>query len=298
MLRGIEIVIFDIQDIGIRPYTYISSLFYMMEEAAKYGIEIIVLDRPNPMGGIIVDGPMLDKNWRSFIGYVNVPYCHGMTVGELAQFFNAEYAIHAKLRVIPLQGWKRDMDFFHTGLIWIPTSPYVPEADTPFYMATTGLLGELELVNIGIGYTLPFKCVGAPWIDADTFAAKLNEQRCAGVHFLPFHYRPFYGLYKEEECHGVLIRILDPTCYRPSTTQYLIMGILKSLYPKEVERRLTHQNSGKKQLFCKANGNAEAWRLLREEKYIAWKLVALDKEERKHFLEIRKKYLLYPIESA
>ena len=130
--------------------------FFAMEEAAKHHIPLIVLDRPNPIGGTTVDGPPLEKEHRSFIGYLDIPYCHGMTIGELAQYFNSEYNIGCELSIVPMKGWKRSMHFAQTKLPWTPTSPQVPEADTPLYYATTGIIGELGLVSIGIGYTLPF----------------------------------------------------------------------------------------------------------------------------------------------
>ena len=135
-----------------------------MEEAAKRGIEVIVLDRPNPINGLTIDGPLLDEKWRSFIGYVNVPYCHGMTIGELARFFNEEYNVGCQLKIVPMRGWKRSMSYADTGLPWIPPSPNIPEADTPFFFPSTGILSGLKLFNIGVGYTLPFKIAGAPWI--------------------------------------------------------------------------------------------------------------------------------------
>ena len=214
MLKDVDILIYDIQDIGSRSYTYITTLFYVMEEAAKAQIPLIVLDRPNPINGLLVEGPMLNERWRSFIGYVNVPYCHGMTVGELALFFNAEYQIGCKLEVIQMQGWKRWMHFEDTGLAWVPTSPHIPEADTPLFYASTGIIGELGIVSIGIGYSLPFKVVGAPWIRAQEFATAMNAQRLPGVHFMPYHFKPFYGLYKEKQCQGVLIRITDPHVFK------------------------------------------------------------------------------------
>ena len=176
MLKQIDVLVYDIQDIGSRSYTYISTLFYAMEECAKKNIQVIVLDRPNPLNGLTVDGPMMEEQYRSFLGYINVPYCHGMTIGELARFFNGEYEIGCKLTVIPMKGWSRRMSFDETGLPWIPTSPYIPEATTAYYYPTTGVLGEFSLVNIGIGFTLPFKVVGAPWIDAKKFAQALNAK--------------------------------------------------------------------------------------------------------------------------
>ncbi|KKM06209.1 hypothetical protein LCGC14_1746310, partial [marine sediment metagenome] len=200
MLKDVDVIIYDIQEIGCRPYTYASTLYYVIEEAAKKNIKVIVLDRPNPINGIITNGPMLDEKYRSFLGYINVPYCHGMTIGELANFFNSEYKVNCNLEVILMKGWQRDMTFSDTGLSWIPTSPNMPEADSPYFCASTGILGELEIVSIGIGYTLPFKIVGAPWIDAEKFASNLNKQKLPGVIFFPFYFKPFYGAYRNQNC--------------------------------------------------------------------------------------------------
>jgi uncharacterized protein YbbC (DUF1343 family) len=293
MLKDVDVLIYDIQDIGCRTYTYVTTLFYVMEEAAKRNIEVIVLDRPNPLNGTIVDGPMLHPEWRSFFGYINVPYCHGMTVGELANLFNSEYHIGCKLTVVPMRGWKRSMDFKETGLSWIPTSPHIPEADTPLFYASTGILGELDIVNIGVGYTTPFKVVGAPWIDPLLFSEKLNAQKLPGVKFIPFNYRPFYGSYKGIDCQGVLIVITDRSVFRPLAVQYLIMGMLKSLYPKEIEKKLAAITPLKKSMFCKVNGNEEMFTLLLNEKFVAWKLIQFDENQRKEFLSLRQKYLLY-----
>jgi len=291
MLKGLDIVVYDIQCTGVRAYTYPTTLFYMMEAAAKAGIEVVVFDRPNPINGVVVDGLMLDEKLRSFIGYINVPYCHGMTIGELATFFNAEYKVGCKLTVVPMKGWKRTMSYTDTGLHWIPPSPNVPEPDTPLFCPATGLLGELQICNIGIGFTLPFKIVGASWIKAVEFADALNAQKLPGVHFQPYYYRPFWGMSKGVDCQGVLIQIRDIKVYRPVATQYLILGILKSLYPKEFMLRLG--KTGPKDLFCKANGTELVYQIISDEKYPAWKLIDMQKAEREAFMELRKKYLLY-----
>ncbi len=291
MLKNIDVLIYDIQSTGVRSYTYQTTLFYAMEEAAKLGIEVIVLDRPNPINGLVVDGPMLEEKWRSFIGYINVPYCHGMTIGELAKFFNEEYKIGCKLKVILMKGWERSMSYRDTGLAWIPPSPNVPEPDTPLFCSTTGILGELSMLNIGVGFTLPFKIVGAPWINAQDFAEKLNAQKLPGVHFQPFHFRPFWGLYKGQDCQGVLIHITDTKIYKPLSVQFLLLGIIKSLYPKEFNLHLNEKRS--KDLFCKANGTDAVYEILLKEKYPAWKLIELHKKEREVFLEKREKYLMY-----
>ena len=291
MLKDITLLIFDIQDIGSRSYTYINTMFYAMEEAAKRGISFMVLDRPNPINGVTVDGPLLEEKWRSFLGYINVPYCHGMTVGELAKYFNSEYKVGCKLDVIPMQGWKRQMTFQETGLQWIPTSPYIPESTTPFFYPTTGIIGELRLVNIGIGYTLPFKVIGAPWIEAMNFAKQLNTQKFPGVHFEPIHYRPMHGRFAKEDCQGVLIQVTDPLVYKPVSTQYLLLGMLKGLYPEKFEESLDAIKKNKETL-CKLNGCEEIYRVIVEEKNVVWKLRTLQEKGRDAFLKKRQKYLI------
>lgn len=293
MLKGIDVIFCDIQDIGSRSYTYMSTLYYVMEEAARRGITIVIFDRPNPMGGNIVDGPVLSDGFRSFVGYVDVPYCHGMTMGELAKYFNTERQINCRLKVIPMRGWERRMSFRDTGLQWVPTSPNIPEQDTPFFYATTGILGELSIVNIGIGYTQPFKLVGAPWIDGKKLAAQLNAQKFPGVKFFPIVYRPLFGLYKNEECKGVKIFITDETTFKPVAVQYMLIGMLKSLYPQEFAKRIGQVSTERKKFFNLINGTDEIWNLMTLERYPAWKMVEHDKKEREKFISKRKSYLLY-----
>ncbi len=290
MLRQVTLLLYDIQDIGSRSYTYINTLFFVMEEAAKRKIPVVILDRPNPINGLTIDGPMLEEKWRSLVGYVNLPYCHGMTVGELALYFNGEYNIGCALHVVPMKGWKRSMSFRDTGLTWIPTSPHIPEASTVYYYPTTGLLGELGMVNIGVGYTLPFKVVGAPWIEAQKFAKALNSQNFPGVHFQPFYYRPFYGKFAKTDCQGVLILITNEKIYKPVSTQYLIIGVLKNLYPKEFSRAL--ETCQAHEFFCKVNGTDKVMRMMKEMPHIIWPLRMLHQEEREDFKIRRMKYLI------
>lgn len=291
MLKNIDLLIYDIQDIGSRSYTYSSTLFYAMEEAAKHHVPVVVLDRPNPINGVVVDGPLMEEKWRSIVGYVNVPYCHGMTIGELAKLFNDEYEIHCDLTVVPMKGWKRNMTFGETGLSWIPTSPNIPESTTAFYYPMTGIIGELQVVNIGIGYTLPFKLIGAPWIDAEEFSSKLNAQKYPGVYFQPFHYKPFYGRFVHEQCQGVLIMVTNPLTFKPVSTQYLIIGMLKSLYPAKFQKALADAHK-RKRMFCLVNGTEEVYRIIQENQYIIWKLREFHQKERDAFITKRKKYLI------
>jgi uncharacterized protein YbbC (DUF1343 family) len=293
MLKNVDVLIFDIQDIGIRPYTYTSTLFYCMEEAAKHNIELVVLDRPNPMGGDVFDGPMMEEDFRSFIGYINVPYCHGMTVCELALFFNKEYKIHCNLTACLMKGWNRKSSFYDTDLLWVPTSPNIPEADTPYYCATTGSIGELSIVNIGIGTAFPFKVIGAPWIDAKKLSHVLNGQGLPGVTFTPFYYKPLIGNMKDKICKGVKIHITDKHIYKPSKTGNMILGILKSLYPKEVNNKISHLKKGNISLFNKAMGSDKYLSILMKEDFPAFKLIEAEEKDHANFGQTRKKYLLY-----
>ena len=290
MLKGINLLVFDIQDIGSRSYTFATTLYYVMEEAAKQKIPVIVLDRPNPINGIIVDGPMLEEEYRSFIGYLNIPYCHGMTIGELARFFNEEYKIGCNLSVVPMRGWKRWMNFEATGLHWIPTSPNIPEATSPCFYPITGLIGDLRCVSIGIGYTLPFKVLGAPWINPKKFADALNARKLPGVHFYPFRFQPTSSSFANKPCKGVLIKITNPQAFLPVITTYAILSTLKEQYPKEMAKAIK-EIKAKPELFYKACGTRQIIDLLEKEKQPFSKLTTIHSQERQKFLETRKAYL-------
>jgi uncharacterized protein YbbC (DUF1343 family) len=290
MLEDIEVIVCDLQDIGSRSYTYINTLFFVMEEAARRNILVIICDRPNPLGDLI-DGPMLEDSFRSIVGYINVPYCHGMTIGELALFFNHEYGLKCQLKILPMTGYRRNMCFYETGRFWIPTSPHIPEHDTPFYYPLTGLIGELQIVNIGVGYTLPFKLIGAPWINAYLFAKTLNAQKIKGLYFQPKVWVPFYGDFKGKECHGVQIFITDSVSIRPVHAQYLILSVLKSMYPQQMEKALSEM-AGRKAMFCKVTGTEQIYHLLLNEKYPGWKMAKVHKKEREKFIKKRKRFLI------
>lgn len=290
MLKGLDVIVYDIQDIGCRSYTFASTLFYAMEEAAKNGIEVVVLDRPNPLGGRLVDGPMLDEHFRSFVGYVNVSYCHGMTIGELARFFNEEYKIGCSLTVVPMKGWKRGMRFEQTGLSWIPTSPNIPEASTPFFYSATGILGELQVVSNGVWYSLPFKVVAAPWIDRKKFVQRLNQGCPEGVHFQETIIKPFAGKNSAKRCEGALIIITNWTLFNPVRVQYWVLDALKQMYPKQVRQALLGLG-GQLDLFNKICGSRAVYEILLKEAKPYAKLCALQSEERRAFLKLRQKYL-------
>jgi uncharacterized protein YbbC (DUF1343 family) len=207
MLAGLDALVYDLQDTGCRSYTFISSMGAAMEACAQAGVEFVVLDRPDPLGGERIEGPMLDPRFRSHVGYWNVPYVYGLTCGELARMINGEGWIRGRCRltVVPMKGWKRWMVWRDTGLPWVPSSPHVPHGDSPLYQVATGMLGELYSVNIGVGYTLPFECIAAPGLDAHRFAAQLNSYQLPGVRFQPITYKPFYFTFSNQVISGVQI---------------------------------------------------------------------------------------------
>jgi len=232
MLKNVDVLLYDIQDIGNRTYTYIYTMALAMTAAKEKGIPFIVLDRPNPLGGKLVEGPILDPQFSSFIGLYPIPYIYGLTTGELARYFNVELDIKCNLTVVPMKGWKRTMLYTETGLAWIPTSPHIPHAETPLYCAATGALGELNTINVGVGYTAPFEFVGEEWINADSLARELNQRKLPGVIFRPLHYRPYYGDRQKVALHGVQLHVTDPKKFQPVRTQIHILHALHKLYPE------------------------------------------------------------------
>ncbi len=212
MLEDIDTLVFDLQDIGARSYTFISTMAVCLEACIENGKNFVVLDRPNPMGGLRIEGPMVaDEKFRSFISYLDVPYIHGMTMGELAQHERDRIdPNYTGLTVVKMDGWKRDMDWHDTGLLWVPTSPHIPTADAAVAYAATGILGELRtMVSIGVGYTLPFEIVGTPGQDPEALAEQLRSLELKGVAFRAARFKPFFKAYAGEVCGGVQVHI-DP----------------------------------------------------------------------------------------
>lgn len=287
MLHEIDVLLFDIQDIGCRTYTYIYTMALAMEAASEHKIPFIVLDRPNPMGGLLVEGPLLEPALSSFIGKYPIPYVHGMTVGELAQLFNQEFQIKADLTVIPMKNWKRESSFFRTHLPWIPTSPHIPQMTTPFYYATVGAIGELLTLNNGVGYTLPFELLGAPWIDGDHLAAVMNTEKLPGVKFIAYHYRPFYSIFATQPISGVKIHISDFTIFKPMLTQLTLLWHLKNLHPEA-----PIFDPKRNDMFDKAMGTRRI-RQIMERNGSLQELLTVYEEKMPQFLSLRAKYLLY-----
>jgi uncharacterized protein YbbC (DUF1343 family) len=235
MLEGIDVLVYDIQDIGSRSYTFISTLGLAMEAAAENNIPFIVLDRPNPLGGIRMEGPLVEKDFVSFVSQYPIPYIHGMTVGEIAMFLNGEgllkNGVKCNLNVIKMNGWKRNMCFEETGLPWVPSSPHIPQAATCHFYPATGIIGELYVASIGVGYTLPFQTFAAEWINADSLAQNLNKLGLPGLIFRPVHYKPYYSVSQGKMVHGVQIHLMDKKSAPLSLIQFYMLQEAHKLWP-------------------------------------------------------------------
>jgi uncharacterized protein YbbC (DUF1343 family) len=234
MLQGIDALVFDIQDAGVRFYTYTTTMAYCMEEAAKRNIAFFVLDRPNPLGGQIVEGPMLDADKTSFVAYFPLPVRYGLTIGELAQFFNAENHIGADLHVIAMKNWHRNYFFESTGIRWIPPSPNLRTTKGSILYPGIEILQNAG-VSVGRGTQTPFEEFGAPWLDGDEVAAALNARNLPGVRFAGHPFIPIAGLYSGQRCGGVAARITDRGAVRSMRVGLEIAAILQKLYPKEFD---------------------------------------------------------------
>jgi uncharacterized protein YbbC (DUF1343 family) len=281
MLAGIDALVFDLQDAGVRFYTYTTTMGYGMEEAAKHKIPFYVLDRPNPLGGEIVEGPMLDADKTSFTAYFPLPVRYGLTIGELAQLFNEENQIHCELHVIAMKGWRRNYFYEDTGMRWVPPSPNLRT------LKGTILYPGLEIlqnagVSVGRGTETPFEEFGAPWMHGEEVAERLNERHLAGLKFVAAQYIPLEGLYSGQRLEGVGIRITDRVAVRSVTMGLEIAGVLRALYPEKFDVA--------KMMFLV--GNAETLAQL-QDGVSTDDIVSGWQKDLRSFAVMRSKYLLY-----
>ena len=294
MLKGIDILVYDIQDIGSRSYTYISTLGLAMEAAAENNIPFVVLDRPNPLGGIRMEGAVTRPSFMSFVSQYPVPYIHGLTVGELASFINGEGLLHngikCDLTVIRMNGWKRSMMFEDTGLPWIPTSPHIPHSITAFYYPATGIVGELYVVNIGVGYTLPFQLFATEWTDADSLAESLNNLELEGVYFRPVHYRPYYSVLQGQVIHGIQLHLINLSEAPLTLLQFYILQEAHRLWPGKDVFRLCEKS--RLDMFDKVCGTDQV-RLQFEKDFLVDSILELWNGDIQEYRQKTQKYLLY-----
>jgi uncharacterized protein YbbC (DUF1343 family) len=229
-LKDLDALVYDIQDVGVRFYTYITTLGYVMEEAGKARLPVFVLDRPNPINGNDVEGPIADADKLSFTAYHTLPVRHGLTIGELARLYNDERHLGADLRIIKMEGWQRPMWFDATGLVWINPSPNMRSLTEAALYPGVGLL-ETTNVSVGRGTDTPFEVIGAPWLDGQKLAGYLNTRKIAGVRFVPVRFTPKSSVFKNEECGGVNVSIIDRARFRSVLTGIEIAVALHSLFP-------------------------------------------------------------------
>jgi uncharacterized protein YbbC (DUF1343 family) len=281
MLKDLDALVFDIQDAGVRFYTYITTMAYCMEETAKRDIPFYVLDRPDPLGGKVIEGPMLDRNRTSFTGYFPLPVRYAMTIGELARMFNAENKIGADLHVVAMQDWSRRDTYDRTGMPWIPPSPNLRTVDATFLYPGIEIL-QAGGISVGRGTEAPFEMLGAPWIRADELVAALTQRNIPGVRFAPAEFIPNKDIYKRQACQGVTITIVDRDSLRSMILGIEIADVLHRLYPERFHlAKIMELLGSQSTLDCLDRGEPPA-------KIVADWTGDLDK-----FRAMREKYLLY-----
>ncbi len=285
MVRDVDVLVFDIQDVGARIYTYIATMAYACQAAAEQGIEFVVLDRPDPIDGVTMEGPVLEyPAFSSFVGLYPIPMRFGMTIGELARMFNDRFLPKkAKLTVVPMEGWRRDMWFDETGLPWIIPSPNMPTLDTAAVYPGF-VLFEGTNVSEGRGTTRPFEQFGAPWIDGGALAARLNALALPGVLFREAWFTPTFSKFQGKLCGGVQVHVTDRRAFRSFGAALSAIDVLRRMYPKEFEFHAEY--------FDKVAGNAKVRAALEKGESVA-SILSTFAAPLEAFAEARKPYLLY-----
>jgi uncharacterized protein YbbC (DUF1343 family) len=281
MLAGIDALVFDVQDAGVRFYTYTTTMAYCMEEAAKRKIDFFVLDRPNPLGGKIVEGPMLDAGKTSFTAYFELPVRYGLTIGELARLFNEENQIHCDLHVIAMKNWRRDYFYEDTGLRWVPPSPNLRTLKGSILYPGLEILQNVG-VSVGRGTETPFEEFGAPWMHGADVASRLNNRHIAGLKFVAQEFIPVAGLYAGQRCGGVAIRVVDQRAVRSMSMGMEIASLLQQLYPDKFDT----------EKLLLLTENAQTVRELQKGLGVE-QIVAAWAQDLQAFEAMRRKYFLY-----
>jgi uncharacterized protein YbbC (DUF1343 family) len=293
MLQGLDALVYDIQDTGCRSYTFISSLGLAMEACAASGIVMVVLDRPNPLGGVRIEGPGLDPKFRSFVGQWPIPYVYGLTPGELARMINGEgwISMRCSLVVVPMRGWSRTMAWGDTGLRWIPSSPNVPRGDSPLYLVATGMLGEIGGLHIGIGTPEPFQRLAASWLDPVRFARQLNGYRLPGITFetmeLDLNRSPADG----REVRGVRLRVTQPATAPLAAINIYALEAIQTTAGRDLFQQAV-QRGKNWTLFDKVSGSDRLRRALQSGES-ARAIVTSWRANEQAFARQREPYLLY-----
>jgi len=293
MLEGIDVLVYDIQDIGSRSFTYISTMGLAMEAAAENNIDFVVLDRPNPLGGLKIEGNLVEDGFFSFVSQFKIPYIYGLTCGELALLLNGEGMLKGKcsLSVVPLEGWRRNMTFDQTGLQWAPSSPHIPQPISAVFYPVTGIVGELGFLSIGVGYTVPFQMFAAEWIDADDLADRLNSYSLPGIYFRHIHIKPFYAVGVGKNLQGVQIHIMDYEKAALAEIQFYALQAIAELYPNQAVFK-KEEYAGRHRMFDQVTGSD----YIREQFSVNHRFADIKDywyKDVESFRELSKKYYLY-----
>ncbi len=285
MVEGIDVIVFDIQDVGTRIYTYVATMAYAMQACAENDIEFLVLDRPNPINGVDMDGPVLIyPEYSSFVGLYPIPIRHGMTVGELSRLFNEQFLTRkAKLTVVPMKRWRRELWFDETSLPWVLPSPNIPSLDTATVYPGQVFLEGTNLSE-GRGTTKPFELFGAPWIDGYELSRRLNALNLTGVRFREAWFTPTFSKYQEELCGGAQIHVTDRSVYKPLECFLHIIETVMEMYPGKFD---FHD-----EYFDKIMGNESVRRTLQDKGDVRETLIQFEKDL-DAFVSLRSPYLLY-----
>ncbi len=288
MLEEVEILVFDIQDVGVRFYTYLYTMSLSMAACAHRGLPFVVLDRPNPIGGTRVEGNLLDVQFASFVGLYPIPIRYGMSLGELARLFNEAFALGVELHVVEMQGWERSAYWEETGLPWLPPSPNMPTVDTAVVYAGMCFF-EGTNISEGRGTTKPFEQVGAPFIQAERLTDRLNALELPGVRFRPVYFQPTAGKYVGYICQGIQVHVLDRRLLQPVRTGLETLAAIKALWPREFEWHLPHNGIHN---FDRLAGTDKI-RLALDAGTPVAEILAGWQEDLQGFRALRKNYLLY-----
>lgn len=234
-LAGLDALLVDLQDVDARCYTYVSSLGEVLLGCAEVGLPVIVLDRPNPRGGVAFDGPVREERWKSFIGWGPVPVTHGLTIGEMARLYRRELALDVPLEVVPMRGWTRGATWEQTGLVWTQTSPHIPTALSAHLYVSTAMTASITTnVSDGVGSTMPFELLGAEFVDPRALRTALEAAKLPGVRFQELSWRPFYGAFAGKTLHGVRLVLDDPARFQPVRAALVFLTTLRDLYPDRI----------------------------------------------------------------
>ena len=292
MMKGLDALVIDLQDVGTRIYTYVYTMANCLRAARRHGVKVIVCDRPNPIGGTAVEGPVLVRGYESFIGLFPIPMRHGMTIGELAKLFNEEFGIGADLEVVAMEGWRREMYFDDTGVPWVLPSPNLPTLDSAIVYPGT-VLFEGTNVSEGRGTTRPFELVGAPWVHAERFAASLNRLGLPGVRFRPAVIEPTFQKHAKTSCGGCQIHVLDRRAFRPVETGVGLIAAFRASGPDRFAwREPPYEYEHEKMPIDILSGSAELREQI-ENGMPAAEIARSWRPDVEAFMKVRERFLIY-----